>query len=114
MHRDSSTGMSFCSSRGSGGGGRLVHLENVFGSGGYERPAAGDHLENHHSQGIDIRSFVEGQKLGLFRRGIVGSAEKNTAPGDARLPEHPGHTEIGEVRLTVLVQENVARFDVPV
>ncbi len=86
-----------------------------------ERRLAGEHLEEHHAEGVQIGPGVGFEALDLLRAEIPGRAEDRPGPGQVGTESFRrfGDTEVGDLypwHLTSLapIKQHVARLDVPV
>ena len=85
---------------------------------GREVPAAGQHLEEDRAERINIGALIHlFARLRLFRRHVFQCAHDVTADGE-RLPGIGGaqfcETEIGDERLAILAEQNIARLQIAV
>ena len=81
---------------------------------GSEGDLAGDRFHQHQGEGVAVAAGVD-RAPNLFGGGIPGGAHDR--PGrlrPARLGQRPGQPEIRHPHVTVLVEEEVGRLDVPV
>ena len=76
---------------------------------------AHDHLVEDDAEGVDVASGIDGVALGLLggeiRRGTHNRAGLSQVSGG---PGGPGDAEVRDLHLASFVDEDVARFDVPV
>ena len=102
-------------SLGSSGDLRHVLVGDGHGRVGGERGPAGDHLVQHHAEGVDVAAAVDAETLGLLGREVGGRAHHEPGLGDALAgPDRPGDAEVGDLHLTVGGDEDVAGLDVAV
>jgi len=86
-----------------------------------ERALAGQHLEQHHAQRVDVgppvhlagQGGVAGGQGAQVLRGHVGDGAADGGPGRL-VVEVLGEVEVQQQRLAVAVEQDVARFDVAV
>ena len=81
-----------------------------------ERSKLRQHLIQHDSQGIDIRAAVGFSALakGLLRRHVAGRSDDRAFGGDRLFRgELLGDSEVGDERLSVSIQDDVGRLEVP-
>ncbi len=72
-------------------------------------------LVEHEGERVDVRPVIERATLGLLGRGVAGGAENRPERlGESRLRERPGHAEVGDPQVSLVVEEQIARLDVPV
>ena len=78
------------------------------------RHAAGQHLEKHDADGVDVRSGVAALALDLLGRHVVGRAERRgePAPGEPSSAGHEGHAEVGHDQPPVRGHEHVLGLEV--
>ena len=78
-----------------------------------ERYSTGEHLIEHHPQGVDIGPAVHRQALALFGRHVLRRTDK-AGDGLAGALDHEGQAEIGQNGLTLRSEEDVGWFDIAV
>ena len=89
----------------------VVH--QVRGCGAVEWPLVGKQLINQDSQGPNIRAFVGVLAVILLGRHVGERAHQHTGHGPRGFKD-PGNAKIHHLHRTVLVDHDVARFDVAV
>ena len=84
---------------------------------GPERSLASEQFVEDRSQTVRVcsRGELPGTARGLFRRHISRRAEHGSADGQTRVILHQfGQSEIGDVRLALIVEEDIGRLQVAV
>ena len=78
--------------------------------------AAGEHLEEHHTGGVEVGAGIDGFTACLFRREVLGRSQHRARVGDrCRIVGHgPGDAEVHDLDLAVLGDHDVAGLDVTV
>ena len=80
-----------------------------------ERHVAGDGLDEHEAERVEVGAPVEPARGALLRRRVARGAEHRARRlGPARLGERAGEAEVGDAHDAVLVEEEVGRLDVAV
>ncbi len=80
-----------------------------------ERRAPGEHLVEHHTEGVDVAARVDGQALGLLGREVGGGAHDEAGLCHLLVrADRTGDAEVGDLDLAVGGDEDVARLDVAV
>ncbi len=79
-----------------------------------ERDVAGEHLEQHDPERVQVRLARHSVAQSLLRRNVIGRAEHAPIGGQAVLGERPRDAEVRHLRRALLVDEDVLRLDVAV
>ena len=80
-----------------------------------ERHRAGDRLDHHEPERVEVGATVERRARALLRRGVARGADDRAGRlGPARLGERAGEPEVGDAHDAVLVEEEVRGLDVAV
>ena len=79
-----------------------------------ERHVAGEHLEEHDAQRVEVGLAGDGAAERLLGRDVVGRAEHAAVGGQALLVQRAGDPEVRDLRRALLVDEHVLRLDVAV
>ena len=81
-------------------------------------PAEGRHarqaLVQNASERVDVSRAANGSPLDLLRSRVIDRAREAAGPGELVLGETPAQTEVGEIRPTRVVDEEVGGLDVSV
>jgi hypothetical protein len=79
-----------------------------------ERDVAGEHLEQHDAERVDVRLAVDVVAERLLGRDVVGRAEHAAVGGQALVVERAGDAEVGDLGRALLVDQDVLGLDVAV
>ena len=79
-----------------------------------ERRPAGEKLVEHRAERIHVRRRRRGLAAGLLRRDVRRRAHDRSVLGEPRTVEEPRDSEVGELRHSVTVEEDVSRCHVTV
>ena len=102
---------------------RVGHLDRLADAGhergdggvGRERHRAGDRLDEHEAERVDVGPAVDRLALGLLGRGVAGGAEHGALRlGPGRLGQRPGQAEVGDAQAALLAEEQVGGLHVAV
>ncbi len=96
---------------------RLLHVLHEDGHRGRPRVGhpAGEALERHHAEGVDVGGVVHLPPHGLLGGHVGrGALDEAGGGGDRRALEHLRDAEVGEVGAAGLVEQHVGRLHVPV
>ena len=104
--------------RANGGDGRRrvvqVHAGDLGHVGAVERGQPGQHLVHHDAQRVDVRAGVDRLAADLLGRHVSGAADDRPGARDPGPVGAGGDAEVGDLGVTVAVDEDVLRFDVAV
>jgi hypothetical protein len=79
-----------------------------------EGDVAGEHLEQHDAEGVDVGLAVDVVAQRLLGRHVVRGAEHAPVGGQPLLVERAGDAEVGDLGRALLVDQDVLRLDVAV
>ena len=79
-----------------------------------ERDVAGQHLEQHDAERVDVGLAVDVVAERLLGRDVVGGPEHAAVGGQALLVERAGDAEVGDLGRALLVDQDVLGLDVAV
>ena len=79
-----------------------------------ERDVAGEHLEEHDPERVEVGLAGDGPPERLLGRDVVRRAEHAAVGGQALLVQRARDPEVGDLRRALLVDEDVLRLDVAV
>ena len=103
-----------------GRGGLLADnlVENVVVCISPERRLAGERLEEHHADGVDVRPVIEGvERFGVLGTHVDGCAPDLTRRRLCRIlagPDHLGEAKVGDVGVVFLVNKHVLGLQITV
>ena len=79
-----------------------------------EGQAAGDHLIQHHTGGVQVRPGIDVAAPGLLRGDIVDGAQGLLGQRAVSAGHHPGDAEVGHLHAAVPQDHHIVGLDVPV
>ena len=79
-----------------------------------ERRVPGQHLVEHNTQRVDVRAGVDRLAADLLRRHVTGAADDGARARDPGPVGAGGDAEVGDLGVTLPVDEDVLGFDVAV
>ena len=110
VHRGRNGGVDRANTRRRGVGMRIRECRKVS----LERRTAGEHLEQHTAQGVQVRSTVDTVTSHLLRRDVQSGAPHAQGRGEGLRRQESGDPHVRKLHPAIGREQHVRRFDVPV